>query len=44
MLYFYSLRLGTSSTATEDQLAKLDEQGLSSHYKVIVTATYCKPS
>ncbi|KAF4522715.1 hypothetical protein B566_EDAN012732 [Ephemera danica] len=34
------LRLGTSTSATEDQLAKLDEQGLSSHYKVGVM--YCR--
>ncbi|XP_065341286.1 signal-induced proliferation-associated 1-like protein 1 isoform X2 [Cloeon dipterum] len=34
------LRLGVSATATEEQLAKLDEQGLSNHYKVGVM--YCR--
>jgi signal-induced proliferation-associated 1 like protein 1 len=38
---FYSLRLGVSATATEEQLAKLDEQGLSNHYKVGIM--YCRP-
>jgi signal-induced proliferation-associated 1 like protein 1 len=37
----FSLRLGVSATATEEQLAKLDEQGLSNHYKVGIM--YCRP-
>ncbi|XP_059471853.1 signal-induced proliferation-associated 1-like protein 1 isoform X2 [Neocloeon triangulifer] len=35
------LRLGVSATATEEQLTKLDEQGLSNNYKVGII--YCKP-
>lgn len=34
------LRLGTSGTQTEDQLLKLDQQGLTNHYKVGIM--YCK--
>ncbi|XP_054262184.1 signal-induced proliferation-associated 1-like protein 1 isoform X2 [Macrosteles quadrilineatus] len=34
------LRLGTSTPQTEEQLLKLDEQGLSSHYKVGIM--YCR--
>jgi len=39
-LCFVSLRLGIASPQTEEQLLKLDEQGLSSHYKVGIM--YCK--
>lgn len=35
-----SLRLGTQNAQVEEQLLKLDEQGLTSHYKVGVM--YCK--
>jgi signal-induced proliferation-associated 1 like protein 1 len=34
------LRLGVASQQTEDQLLKLDEQGLTNHYKVGIM--YCK--
>ena len=36
----FSLRLGIASQQTEDQLLKLDEQGLTNHYKVGVM--YCR--
>ena len=35
-----SLRLGVASPQTEEQLLKLDEQGLSNHYKVGIM--YCR--
>lgn len=38
--YFHSLRLGVASPQTEEQLLKLDEQGLSNHYKVGIM--YCR--
>nr|CAD7200955.1 unnamed protein product [Timema douglasi] len=38
--WFPSLRLGLSSPQTEEQLLKLDEQGLTTHYKVGVM--YCR--
>lgn len=36
----FSLRLGVVSQQTEDQLLKLDEQGLTTHYKVGIM--YCR--
>ena len=36
----FSLRLGVASQQTEDQLLKLDEQGLTTHYKVGIM--YCR--
>jgi signal-induced proliferation-associated 1 like protein 1 len=40
VLHDFSLRLGVASQQTEDQLLKLDEQGLTNHYKVGIM--YCK--